>query len=98
MLKRRRRAPHFGTTVMLRRGPQASRFGFVMMLRCGLRTPRFGTIVMLRCGLRTPRLDDASMALIILASEVWTLLSDDLSSVIFRQSTLFGYCLDLPYL
>ena len=42
---------------------------------------------MLRRGFRALRLGIAWMALISLASEVWTLLSDDLFSVIFKKST-----------
>ena len=43
--------------------------------------------VVLRHGLQTLRLGFARVALIRLASEAWTLLSDDLSLVFFRQST-----------
>ena len=44
--------------------------------------------VMLSCEIRPSRFSVALVAMINLASGVWTLLSDDLSSVIFRQSTL----------
>ena len=43
--------------------------------------------VMLRRGFQALRLGTALMAIISLAFRVWTLLSDDLSSVIFGQST-----------
>ena len=42
---------------------------------------------MLGRGLRAMRLGIARVTLISLASEAWTLLSDDLSLVIFKQST-----------
>ena len=41
----------------------------------------------MRSGLWTPRLGAALVAMINLASGVWILLLDDLSSVIFRQLT-----------
>ena len=44
--------------------------------------------VMLRRGFQPSRLGDALVVMISLASGVWTLLFDDLSSVIFRQSTV----------
>jgi len=43
--------------------------------------------VMLRRGFKPSRLGAALVVVISLASEVWTLLSDDLSSLIFGQST-----------
>ena len=87
VLKHMLQALRFGTAVMLRRGPRALRIGTTVVLRHEPQTLCLGTAVMLRRGLRTLRLDTTSMALIILASEVWALLSDDLSSVIFRLST-----------
>jgi len=51
-----------------------------------LRALHLGITVMQGHRLRALRLDITRMALISLASELWTLLSDDLSSVIFRQS------------
>jgi len=60
------------TEVVLRRGLWALRLGIAMVLRRGLRGLRFAFV---------------RVTLISLASETWTMLSDDLSSVIFRQST-----------
>ena len=48
-------------------------------------------VVMLRRGFQPSCLGDALVVMIRLASEVWTLLSDDLSSVIFGQSRV-GTC------
>jgi len=42
---------------------------------------------MLRRGFQLSRLGTELVAVISLTSKVWTLLSDDLSSVIFGQST-----------
>ena len=58
-----------------------------IMLRCGFRPSRLGAVVMLRRGFRPSRLGAAVMGMISSASEVWTLLFDDLSSLIFRQPT-----------
>ena len=44
--------------------------------------------MVLRRGLRALRFAFARVALIILSSEAWTLLSDNLSLVIFRQSNV----------
>ena len=49
-------------------------------------TSRFDIGMTLRRRFRASRLDITSMIFISLASEVWTLLFDDLSLVIFRQS------------
>ena len=65
----------------VRRGLQALCLITEVVLRRGL-----WFLVVLRCGLRALRLGSARVVLISLASE-WTLLSDDSSSVIFRQST-----------
>jgi len=86
VLKHKHQALHFGTAVMLRCKPRALHFGTAVILTRGPRALRFGITVMLKRRLRAPHLGTASMAVIILASEVWCLLSDDLSSVIFRQS------------
>jgi len=43
--------------------------------------------VMLRRGFQSSRLGATLVVMISLASGVWTLLFDDLSSVIFRQPT-----------
>ena len=48
---------------------------------------RLGTTVMLRRGFQALRLGTALVAMISLTPGVWSLLSDDLSSVIFGQST-----------
>ena len=53
------------------------------MLRRGFQALRLGTAVVLRRDFQALRLGTALVAMISLASEVWTLLSDDLSSVIF---------------
>ena len=45
-------------------------------------------VVMLRRGFQSSRLGAMLVAMISLASGVWTLLFDDSSSVIFRQPTL----------
>jgi len=58
-----------------------------VVLRRGLRTLRLSIGGMLGRILRALCLGIKWVALISLASEVWTLLSDDLSSMIFRQST-----------
>ena len=58
------------------------------MLRCGLLALCLGITMVSRRGLRALRLCFARVALISLTSEAWTLLFDDLSSVIFRQSTI----------
>jgi len=58
-----------------------------VVLRRGLLFLRLGIAVVLRRGLRALRLSSARVASISLTSEAWTLLSDDLYSVIFRQST-----------
>jgi len=68
------------------RGPQALCLSTEVVLRCRLWTLRLGIAMVLRCGLRTLRFAFAQVALISLVSETWTLLSDDLSSVIFRLS------------
>jgi len=47
--------------------------------------------MVLRRGLRALHLAFARVALIILPSEAWTLLSDNLSSVIFRQSIMWNW-------
>jgi len=52
-----------------------------------LRPSRLGIVLMLRRGLQALRLGITCVVMISLASEVYTLFSDDLSSVIFRQST-----------
>jgi len=57
------------------------------VLRRGLQALRLDIGGMLVRRLRALRLSITQVALISLASEAWTLLSDNLSSVIFRQST-----------
>ena len=54
--------------------------------------------MVLRCGLRALRFAFALVALISLASETWTLLSDDLPSVIFRQFTEPRPVFETPWL
>ena len=76
----------------MRRGLQALHLG-----HCGTVETRVSTLtswycsdvtaVMLRRGFQPSRLGAAVMIMISPVSGVWTLLSDDLSSVIFRQST-----------
>jgi len=70
-------------------GLRALRLDIAVVLRCGLRALRLSITVMQGCKLRALHLGVAWMALISLSSEVWILLSDDLSSIIFRQSTEF---------
>ena len=77
----------------LRRGLQALCLSTEVVLRRGLLFLCLGIVVMLRCGLRVLRLGSASVASISLKPEAWTLLSDDLSSVIFRQSTSVAFLL-----
>jgi len=72
----------------LRRGLQVVCLSTEVVLRRWLWALRLGIVMVLRRGLRALRLDFARVALISLASEAWILLSDDLSSVIFRQSTV----------
>ena len=73
----------------LRRELQALRLSIEVVLRCGLQALRLGiTLVAL--------INVAS--LINLASEAWTLLSNDLSSVIFRQSTEPRPVFETPWL
>jgi len=74
--------------MILRRGFRPSRLSAAVMLRRGFRPSRLGAAVMLRRGFRPSRLGAAMMAMISPASGVWTLLFDDLSSVIFRQPTI----------
>ena len=73
----------------LRRGTWALCLSTEVVLTRGLWFLRLGIAVGLRCGLRALHLGSARVALISLASEAWTLLSYDLSSVIFRQSRAF---------
>jgi len=72
----------------LRRGLQALCLSTEVVLRRGPWALRLGIAVVLRRRLRTLCLGFAWVALISFASEARTLLSDDLSSVIFRQSTV----------
>jgi len=74
-------------TVKQRRKFRASRLGTAVMLRRGFQAPRLGTAVMLRRDFQALRLGTALVAIISLAPEIWILLSDDLSSVIYGQST-----------
>ena len=61
----------------------------VLTLRwCWFWALRLGITVVLRRRLRALRFGITWMALISLAPKVWTLLSDDMSSVIFRQFTV----------
>ena len=71
----------------VRRGLQALCLSTKVVLRRGLLFLRLGIAVVLRRGLRALRLGSARVASIILASETWTILSDDLSSMIFKQFT-----------
>jgi len=75
----------------VRRELQALCLSTEVVLRLGLWFLHLGIAVVLRRGLRALRLSSARVALIIVAPKAWTLLSDDLSSVIFRQSTV-TYC------
>jgi len=74
----------------VRRGLQALCLSTEVVLRRGLWFLRPCIVVVSRCGLRALHLGSARVALISLAFEAWILLFDDLSSVIFRQST----CID----
>ena len=76
------RALRLGFAVKLGRGLRASRFDTAVMLRCGFRALRLGITVKLGTRLRASRFDFARVVLISLASGVYVLLSDDLSSVI----------------
>jgi len=87
MLRRGVRALRLGIAMMLRRRFQALRLGFAMMLRHGFRALRLGIVMMLRREFQALRLGITSMIFISLTSKIWTLLSDDLSSVIFKQPT-----------
>ena len=83
----------FCVKLCVRRGLWAMRLG-----RCGKVETRVltlaswycsdATAVRLRRGFRPLRLGAVLVAMISPASAVWTLLFDDLSSVIFRQPTL----------
>ena len=75
-----------GHLALLIRELLALRLCIAVMQGCKLRALRIGFTMMLS-GFRASHLDIASMIFISLASEVWTLLSDDLFLVIFRQST-----------
>ena len=78
----------FCVKLYVRRGRQALRLGHcgtAVMLRRDFQALRLGTAVMLRRGFQA-LLGTALVAMLSLASGV-TLLFDDLSSVIFRQST-----------
>jgi len=94
---------HVSRALRLRCGLQTLRLGIEVVLSCRLSAQRLGIGVMLRrelwalCRgigvmmgrmLRALRLGIAWIVLISLTSEVWTLLSDDLSLEIFRQSTI----------
>ena len=57
------------------------------MLRRGFQALHLGTTVMLRRGFQVLRLGIVLVAMISLTPGAWTLLFDDLSLVIFRQST-----------
>ena len=73
---------------MLRRDFQALRLSTAVMLRRDFQALCLGTAIMLRRDFQALRLGTALVAMISLASGVLeTLLSDDLSSVIFGQST-----------
>ena len=61
---------------------------FIVQLGRGLQPSRLGTVLMLRRGLHALRLRITQMAMISLSSGIYTLFSDDLSSVIFKQSTV----------
>ena len=84
----------FCVKLRVRRGLRALRLG-----HCGTVETRVSTLaswycsdaiaVMLRRGFRPSRLGVEVVAMISPVSRVWTLLSDDLSSIIFGQSTLF---------
>ena len=94
-------APRLGVAVVLkrelqtlyrasrvRRGLQSLCLSTEVVLRCEFWFLCLGIAVVSRYGLRALRLGSARVALISLASKAWTLLSDDSSPVIFRQSTL----------
>ena len=74
-------------TSRVRRELQALCLSTEVVLRRRIFFLRLGIAVVLRRELRALRLGSARVALISLASEAWTLLSDDFFSVIFRQST-----------
>ena len=57
------------------------------MLRRGFHAPRLGPCSDVERGFQLSRLGALLMTMISLASGVWILLFDDLSSVIFRQPT-----------
>jgi len=76
-----------GVAMTLRRRFLALCLGFAMTLRSGFRALHFYFAMTQSRDFQASRLEIASMIFISLASEVWTLLSDDLSSVILRQST-----------
>ena len=85
VLKRELRTLYRASRV--RRGFQTLCLSTEVVLRCELLFLCLGIAVVLRHGLRALRLGFARVALISRASEAWTLLFDDLPSVIFRQST-----------
>jgi len=68
----------------LRRGLQALCLSTEVVLRRGLWALLLDITVVLRRGLWALRFAFAQVALISLPSEAWTMLSDDLSIVIFR--------------
>ena len=73
--------------VILRRGFRASRLTTAIMLRRGFQPSRLGLCSAAELRVLILRLGVAVMAMISPASGVWTLLFDDLSSLIFRQPT-----------
>jgi len=85
-LRRKLRALHLDIMTMLRRRFWASRLDITMTLRRKFRASHLEIAMTLRHRFCALRLDIASMIFIGLASEVWILLSDVLSLVIFRQS------------
>ena len=81
-----KRTSSFGACLKLWRGLQALCLSTEVVLRRGLWTLRLSITMVLRRGLRALHFAFERVALISLGSETWTLLSDDLSLVIFRQS------------
>ena len=60
----------------MRRGLWALRLGTVVMLRCSFHAPRLGHCSDVESEFQSSRLDATLVAMISLASGVWTLLFD----------------------
>ena len=82
----------------MRRGLWTPRLGIAITLRRGFQPSRLGPAITLRRGFQPSRLGAALVAMISLASGAWILLFADLSSVIFRQSTVtLSFYIELGY-